>query len=40
MRKAQRKPRQAPSLTMEMLIGPTGIETKKPLAKPVSAGTR
>src|ERR1051325_520763 len=39
MRNAQPKPRRAPSLTMEMLMGPTGMETRKPLTKPVSAGT-
>src|SRR5947208_979761 len=40
IRKAQPNPRRAPSLTIEMLIGPTGIETRNPLANPQKAGTR
>src|SRR3954466_3933287 len=32
--KAQKNPRRAPSLTMVMLMGPTGMETTKPLIKP------
>src|SRR5260221_13591247 len=40
MRNAHRKPRRAPSLRMDKLIGPTGMERRKPLIKPVRAARR
>ena len=40
MSSAQKKPRRAPSFMMVRLTGPTGIESRRPLIKPVSPEIR